>query len=81
MVVPCGWWQIAQSSCTGGWLWTNGPRFSMWPVKQVSVTLSRTSCFGLPPCTLWQEAQDILPSGTGWCTGRFICTRCSLWQV
>src|SRR5687768_2535389 len=47
MVVPCGWWQIAQSSCTGGWLCTNGPRFSMWQVKQVSFTLSRTSCFGL----------------------------------
>jgi hypothetical protein len=28
--VPCGLWQFMQSSLTGSWLCTNGPRFSMW---------------------------------------------------
>src|SRR5262245_40059534 len=31
-VVPCGLWQIEQSSCTGWCVRTNGPRFSMWQV-------------------------------------------------
>jgi len=31
-VVPCGLWQLLQSSLTGSWLCTNGPRFSMWHV-------------------------------------------------
>src|SRR5687768_7385398 len=53
----------------------------MWHMKQVSFTLSRTSCFGLPPCTLWHEEHDIVPSSTGWWTGRCICTRVSLWQA
>src|SRR6185369_7385191 len=30
--LPCGLWQIAQSSCTGSCEWTNGPRFSAWQV-------------------------------------------------
>src|SRR4051812_46169837 len=81
IVVPCGSWQMAQLSCTGGWLFTNGPRFSMWQVKQVSLTVSRTSCLGVPLCTLWHDEQAILPSTIGWCTGRLIWTRCSLWQV
>src|SRR5512145_23968 len=81
MTVPCGWWQMAQFSCTGAWLCRNGPRFSMWHVKQVSLTLSLTSWAGLSPCTLWHDEQVILPSMIGWCTGRLTCARCSLWQV
>ena len=31
-VLPCGLWQIAQSSATGSCCCTNGPRFSAWQV-------------------------------------------------
>src|SRR5882672_2726077 len=58
LVVPCGLWQMVQSSCTGWWVRTNGPRFSLWQAKHTSdwVSLSRTG--SLATCSLWHDEHD-----------------------
>src|SRR3954471_11057295 len=46
MLEPCGVWQLVQSSVTGWCSHANGPRFSAWQPKQVSVTVFFASSFG-----------------------------------
>src|SRR5213596_2618141 len=63
LLVPCGSWQFAQFSITGGCSHKKGPRRSVWQLKQFSLVVLWMSCLGLgEPCGLWQLVQVTLPS-------------------
>ena len=57
-LLPCGSWQIEQSSVTGACSQRKGPRFSAWQVKHVSLSVRPTSAkSAMEPCGLWQSLQ------------------------
>lgn len=63
LLVPCGSWQFAQFSTTGGCSQRKGPRRSVWQLRQFSFVVLWMSCFGLGvPWGLWQLVQVTLPS-------------------
>src|ERR1700757_3320262 len=63
LLVPCASWQLAQFSITGGCSHRNGPRRSVWQLRQFSVVVAWINCFGLGlPCGLWQLLHVTLPS-------------------
>src|SRR5512143_571939 len=79
---PWGSWQLAQLSFTGACTHRNGPRFSAWHVKQVSLgEASLRSDWLIVPCGLWHEVQVILPSRSGMCEVRIVWARFCRWQV
>ena len=67
LLLPCESWQVVQLSTTGACSHRNGPRFSVWQLVQLwsTVVPARSSLTFTEPCTLWHEAQVILPSRTG----------------
>src|SRR3569832_427172 len=81
-VEPCGVWQFMQSSFADAWFHRNGPRFSAWQLKQVSLTLAFFSSFGpMEPCGLWQSEHATLPASIGCAEMRCVSARCILWQL
>src|SRR5437588_2272494 len=82
LLVPCGSWQVAQFSSTGGWFHRNGPRRSVWQLRQFSFVVACSNCLGLgEPCGLWQLEQLTFPSRYGICYERCSCARRIWWQV
>src|SRR6185369_8561101 len=60
-VEPCGVWQFMQSSLAEACDHRNGPRFSAWQLKQVSLMVLFFTSFGpMEPCGLWQSEQATL---------------------
>src|SRR5262249_31525003 len=78
---PCGSWQFAQFSITGGCGQREGPRRSVWQLMQFSLGVVWMRCFGLGvPCGLWQLVQVTLPSRYGMCEERCNCALRIWWH-
>src|SRR3954463_1733323 len=81
LFVPCGSWQFAQFSMTGGCSQRNGPRRSVWQLRQFSFVVAWMSCFGFgEPCGLWQLVHVTLPSRYGMWEERCNCARRIWWH-
>jgi len=53
LLLPCGSWQFAQFSMTGGCSHKNGPRRSVWQARQFSLIVLCISWLGFgEPCGL-----------------------------
>ena len=63
---PCGLWHSAQSSLTGAWSKSMGPRYSAWQLLHNSLVVARVSWpLATAACGLWQSVQTIAAGRVG----------------